>query len=123
MPAQSRVSADLKAAAGLLGVLPRGREGLLWLRYIMGERNLDWRTRAQEVLAQINSAHRQQIQLRHLPFLIRSDQTLLQLERSQLITRLRRNLARRAHHLATASFDARAKPYPQDLDHWVDKLS
>jgi len=83
---------DLRSARWL-GVLPPNREAVLWLMRVRGESGGAYWDRAERLASRLTDAQRQGLELRHLPALVLADDTLLGLDKSALLSRVRRRLS------------------------------
>jgi len=120
--AQSQTVQQLQEAAKVLDVLPRHREGLLWLSYLMRSANSDQWDRTSAIVERIETRNRKGLQLRHLAIVTRLDSATLSATRAQLLDRVDKNLREQQHHLSSPSYDGRTTPYPQDVNTWADQL-
>lgn len=98
---------ELRAAAGVIDVLPRNREGVLWLLALRDRDGGAWWADAEARVARLTPQQREGIELRHLPALRCAGGDLLQLSKSDLSAGVSEKLAgrpaaARTDHSATA---------------------
>lgn len=114
---------DLKACAADLHTLPRNREEVLWLSHLRDPSRAAWWARAKQAVAALPPAKRDDVELRHLPWLIHADAALLQTDRAALYNELNARLQHAEHHNFGPNKRGIIKDYPQRLHDWAEKLT
>lgn len=121
VPMSTPLIADLKAAAEQLRVMPRNREGILWLRYLRHPDRCASLKRAGSRVRRLTPSQQRCLQLRHLPVIAQLDQEVLAADRNTLLRRLQRRLPDDPQG-PLPGIDAWAG-HPQRLSQWENKLS
>ena len=105
---------DLRAAINDLGVLPRNKEEILWIRELGKDRYADYWSRMSESLARLDESRRRALATRELPLVVAADRhrpDLLELDRSALYDLLDRQI------------DSSGPRYSADFSGWRIKIT
>ena len=122
-PATTPLAVDLKAAATELSVLPRNREGVLWLAYLRGAEQAGFWQSAAAQLPRLSPAQRRGMQLRHLPVLLAMGDDAMSRTRAAMFASVDTMVSPSEHHYKGATYDGAPADYPQRLAHWRDELT
>jgi hypothetical protein len=116
---------DIRAGAVELGIVPRNREEILWLRQLrMPERAGFWQE-ASSALSHMGESRRSALELRDLAIVVaawRHEPELLQAPESDLHARLAAYLRAQRHHDAASNYGA-MRGRPERLHAWRDDLT
>ena len=105
---------DLRAAINDLGVLPRNKEEILWIRELSKDRYADYWARMSESLARLDESRRRSLATRELPLVVAAERhrpDLLELDRSALYDLLARQI------------DSSGPRYSADFSGWQIKIT
>lgn len=117
---------DLRAGLLEMGILPRNREEILWVRSLQQERYADFRTEAAAAVAVMPESRRLELELRDVPLAVaaaRHDPHLLDADVAALRREVASMLEGRRFHVRTGEFDG-ADPNARDrFGDWDDRLT
>ncbi len=121
-PDGTTLVSDLRVTASQLGVLPYGREGVLWMASWRDPEHASFWTSARDVVATLDREQRRGLDMRHLPVLVEADTAVLQRSAAELAGRIETQLARAQHYYKGPTYDAPLSAHPQRFSHWRDQL-
>ena len=114
-PPHTPLVVDLKAAVAELHVVPRHREGVLWLQSLRHREQMAYWNLAAETVDRLTASQRRGLDLRHLPALTKADSDLLgstQAELTRQIDALTRSTPR---HMDGSRFDGPKDDSPHTI--------
>jgi len=117
---------DLQAGARELGVVPDSIETITWLQMLRTPVYGSFWQSAEQVVAKLNDAQRDGLELRHLPMLIwfdRMDPSMLSASRSDLRQRVDAFYNSQDHHLKGPTYDGPMDEHPQNFRTYADTLA
>ena len=114
---------DLKATAEQLRVLPRNREGVLWMRYLREDAGNSFWDSARNMVASIPPERLDRLELRHLPVLLQAGSDNLRRGRRELIERIEHRLSLAEHTYKGPTYDAPMSQHPQRFAAWRSDLA
>ncbi len=109
---------DLRAAAVELGIVPRTREEILWVRKLREPQRAAFWSRASAVVTQLPESRRRELELRDLPIVVAAsvhDPWLLNAEREALYERVASYLSAATLHVEARRFEGFPGTYGQRL--------
>ena len=117
------LAADLKLISEALHVLPRNKEGVLWMMHLRapGQRKF-WDVAARRVGA-LDAEQRDGLAMRHLGPLVHADAGVRSQTRAELARAVARRLQGREHVYKGPTFDAPLTDHPQRYADWVKHLA
>ncbi len=122
-PPDTALVSDLQAAASVLATLPTHREQVLRLMSLRAASNgRDW-AHFESIVASLAPAKRDGLTLGHFGVLRGLDQSQLDRDRSEILTRIRADLESAYHVLRSPEGDLHGAPHPQRLEDWAEQLS
>jgi len=121
-PADSPLVADLKVTGRALHVLPRNKEGVLWMIHLREPSQRDFWDAAAQRVATLDPSRRQGLELRHLGPLVKTDGRMLTRSRRDLLSSIERRLERADHVYKGPTFDAPLTDHPQRFAQWSEDL-
>ena len=124
MPAGDSLTADLRAAADELSIVPDNFETVTWLRVIRGEAYQSFWRESVATVNRLSDAQRDGLQLRHLPvlnYLAKFDPGVLSRSSQQLTADLLARLATQTHYLKGPTYDGPMENHPQVIQQWLDR--
>lgn len=110
---------DLKAAVLDLGVLPRNREEILWIRKLRDPSRAEFWSQATAAVQALPQARRLELELRDLPIVVAAsihDPELLNADKQTMFDQLRATLAPRRKHIDSGRFEGFPGSYEQQLN-------
>ena len=110
--------ADLRAAALDLGVVPRNREEILWVRKLRDPSRAEFWSQATLAVQSLSQARRMELELRDLPIVVAAsihDPELLRAEKQTLYDRLAERLAGRRKYIDSGRYQGFPGSYDQYL--------
>jgi hypothetical protein len=122
-PANTALVADLKAGADELHVLPRNKEGRLWLAYLREPQRRELWNAYRAQVAKLNPEQLQGLELRHMVVLLHSDDAVLARDRDSLMQEVQARIDAGVHHYITVDPEGGTAEMPQRFIDWRDKLN
>ncbi len=127
-PAAAGLVADLRAAAGVLDVLPADREGVLWLASLRDRDGGGWWLAAAERAQRLSPEQRRGLELRHLAALGWAPEDRLRLSEASLAAAIRARIGDGPHAARTdygviGGPDSETFADHADALHWPDLLA
>jgi len=113
---------DLKAGAEQLHVLPRNREGVLWLQAIRQSPYEAFWESAVEMVGRLNVEQKTGLQLRHLPILLILEPSDIEKSRSDLVRQVDVWTHATRRYLTGPTYDGPMRDWPQEFDKWSGQL-
>lgn len=117
---------DLRAAAAELGIVPRNREEILWVRTLRTPEYVHFWEEAVAAIGSVPAARHSMLELRDLPIIVaarRHVPELLERDASQLYTELASRLSGEKHHFAGSNFDNMRGYRTERLHEYRDDLT
>ncbi len=116
---------DLRTGMTELGIVPRNREEILWLRQLCAPEHEHFRGLANQALEAAGGRHRAVHELRTLPILVSAhlhDAALLETDRATLYMQVDEALRGRKHYVQSSNFDNISNGSRQRLYEFRDTL-
>jgi hypothetical protein len=125
-PADDALLVDLHAGAKELGLVPRNREEILWLRKLREPQRLEFWTRAVKSVQALPPERRAELELRDLPILVSAslyEPDLVSMPASELQRRVQDYLKTQKRHVQESNYDGFADQSRQMLSDFRDMLT
>jgi hypothetical protein len=125
-PNDDAMLVDLRAGASELGLVPRNREEILWLRKLREPQRAEFWSRAVQAVQQLSEQRRAELELRDLPIIVSAslyDPELLRMSRDDLYPRIEAYLRHQRHHLQASNYDGFASKSRQRLEEHRSELT
>lgn len=109
---------DLRAAAIDLGIVPRNREEILWVRKLREPAHAEFWRMAQQAVSQLPATRRADLELRDLAIIVSAsihEPDLLRMTREELYARVDAHLDSTKRYIASRSFEGWAGDFNQRL--------
>jgi hypothetical protein len=117
---------DLKAGARELGIVPRNREEILWLRKLREPSRDDFWSQAVKAVQSLPPQRRVELELRDLPILVSAslyEPDLVSMPASELQRRVQEYLKTQKRHVQESNYDGFADQSRQMLSDFRDELT
>lgn len=112
---------DLQATAAVLDVLPRDREGVLWLTHLRTLQGGAWWRRASDAAARLTPTQQRGLELRHLGPLLYAEEGERAPDREALVRRVRSDIAGEVH--VRSEYGPTGGPASESLEAAADQLA
>ena len=117
---------DLRAGATQLGLVPRNREEILWMRKLRQPQRAEFWSQAVVAVQGLPKARRIELELRDLPIVVAAsihDPWLLNATKEDLYAKVRAHIRSTKVHIDTKRFTGLPGTYPQNLYEHRSKLT
>lgn len=126
IPENDLMLIDLRDAARELGVVPRNREEILWVRKLREPEHAAFWRQARDAVAQLTPERRLELELRDLAIVVSAavhEPELLSMTKEELFRRVDTHLESTKRHIASRSFDGWEGEFNQRLFEHRDDLT
>ena len=126
VPKDDPLLLDLRAGAIELGIVPRNKEEILWLRKLREPGRAEFWSRAVAAVQNLSAPRRAELELRDLPIIVSAslhDHELLAMSRDELYQRVDGYLRHQQHYVQESNYEPTITSSDQRLSEYRDSLT